>query len=267
MTKNQFKIQLRGTLADNEHIRLSDFIEELSSVKETLFELDKRISNTRNPTTDYKIIDLSHSSPSAVVIEAIPLDTKIDKSTDVIETFFYGLDKIQKGVPPDNFDSTILEKYKKIAGGFRRKINDLTFYYENTSVQIDKSLEQQIVEIIGEDEIFDGYIEGALEMINFHKGANQFKIYPSLGSEKVVCHFPKDLLTDAIKAVGEYIKVVGKLKYKKRDRFPYGIEVLNIIVHLKEEEIPSFISLRGIAQNTLGGLSSEAFVRKIRNAQ
>jgi len=178
LNKNQFKLQLRGREEDNEHVRLSDFVKELNSIKEVLVDIDKKISGTKNPTTDYKITDLSHSSPSTIAIEAIPLESNIDNSNEIVGSFFYGFQKIQKGTAPDNFDSLILEKYKKIAGGFKRKISEVVLYYEDSSFQIGRDFERQILEIIGEDEIFDGFVEGALEMINFHKGLNKFNIYP-----------------------------------------------------------------------------------------
>ncbi len=42
MNKNIFTIQLIGSVEDNENIRLSDFIQELTSIKETLIEIDRR---------------------------------------------------------------------------------------------------------------------------------------------------------------------------------------------------------------------------------
>jgi hypothetical protein len=260
---NQFKIQLRGSASDNENVRLTDFIEELTAIRETLIEIDKKISESKTPTTDYRIIDLTHSSPSTVLIEAIPSDS-IDRAIDVVETFFYGLEKIQKGIAPDNFDSPILEKYKKISTGFKRRVDDVTFFYKDNKIQIDRNLEHKIALILGEDEIGDGFVEGSLEMINFHKGINKFNIYPSIGPDKIVCHFSGEILSQAIHAVGEYIRVIGKLKYKKRDRFPYAIEVLEIKIHPQEKDLPTLFSLRGIAPNILDGLSSEEFVKKVR---
>lgn len=40
------------------------------------------------------------------------------------------------------------------------------------------------------EEECEGAIEGMLEQINLHHGANVFYIYPEIGPRKISCHFP-----------------------------------------------------------------------------
>ncbi len=267
MRPNIFKIQITGAIQDEEHVRLSDFVDQLKAIKETLNELDKKFSKTSAPTVDYKIIDLSHASPSAMELEAIPLDQTRDNSIPVINKFFEGIEKINMGYAPDDFDSDMLEHFSKIGRGFRRNINSIVFLRQESVVQVDRTFEAQIRKIVGEDEILDGSVEGALEMINFHGGVNKFNIYPMVGSIRVTCHFHHSLLREAINAVGKYVNVSGKLKYKKRDRFPYGVDVETIEIYPEESQLPSIFDLKGISPEATGNLSSEEFIRRLRNAR
>ncbi len=266
MNKSIFTIQLIGSVEDNENIRLSDFIQELTSIKETLIEIDRRITRTTKPSTDFRIIDLSRASPSCIVLEAIPIEPEIDNTSIVIDKFISGLQSITKGFAPKDFDSPLLEQFEKIGKGLRRKLKEVKFLYKDLSVIIGKTFEGQILKLIGESQFVDGSIEGTLEMINIHKKVNKFRIYPIVGPKKVNCHFPESLYNDVIKAIGHYINVKGKLEYKERDDFPYTVNVDSIEIYPDENELPTIFDLRGIAPNATGSLSSEEFVRKLRDA-
>ena len=70
----------------------------------------------------------------------------------------------------------------------------------------------------------------SLELINVHKNANRFHIFPVVGPEKVVCHFSNSLMSQAVSAVGRSVRVLGKTRKKPIDRFPHAIEVESIEV-------------------------------------
>ena len=107
---------------------------------------------------------------------------------------------------------------------------------------------------------------GMLEQINIHGRAHLFVIYPTVGAREVRCSFPPELQKRAIEGIGKYVGVSGKLRYKKRDRFPNAVDVAGIEIHPEEKELPSIFDLRGIAKGATGNLSSEKFIRNLRNA-
>jgi hypothetical protein len=105
-----------------------------------------------------------------------------------------------------------------------------------------------------------------LEAINVHNRVNKFHIFPSIGPVKVACHFPDEMLADAISAINRYVFVSGQVKYHKRQFFPHAVEVVEMKVYPEERELPTLESLRGIAPDATGELDSVTFVRRIRNA-
>lgn len=266
MAKNKITVQLKGSVADNEDVRLADFIEELSAIREILSEIDQKIIKSSEPSTDYRIVDLSHFSPARVVIEAIPLEEDRDNSVAVVDKFFVGLKAIQQGKVPEEFESPLLERFKKLGRGFHRNIREVVISRDDSQISIRKNFEAEIVKIIGDDQLSSGSMTGMLEMINLHRGANKFNIYPFVGPDRLACHFSSSLLREAIDGLNQYVRVTGKLKYKQRDRFPYAIDVEEIEVFPGEDELPTIFDLRGIAPKATGDMSSVEFVRKLRNA-
>lgn len=261
------KIQFTGSTEDSEHVRLSDFIDELKSMREALIELDKAVSNSEKPTVDYRIVDLSHSSPASVVLEAIPTadsDKTFNDSDKIMTKFLDVIEGINNGSADENLDSHVLENFAKIGFGFRRKISKIVLVSDDRIIPIDRTFTAQVTQILGEDQVIDGSIEGTLEMINIHAGRNRFEIYPTIGPKKVRCHFPKAIQNDAIAGVGKYINVAGKIRHRERDRYPYRVDVESIEIYPSEDELPSIFDLKGIAPELTGPLSSEEFLRKIR---
>ena len=125
---------------------------------------------------------------------------------------------------------------------------------------------RKIDRLLGPENIQAGSISGKLDAINVHNRTNKFYLYPALGPKKVMCHFPEAMVDEAIAAIQRHIEVSGTFKYKRRDFFPYEIEVEKLRVFPRIDELPSFMSLRGLAPNATGDLDSVAFVRERRNA-
>ncbi|TAL45149.1 MAG: hypothetical protein EPN89_12750 [Methylovulum sp.] len=263
--QNTLLIQLEGAVQDGGNVRLNDFIDELVSVKDTLNGIDQSVAKTSVPTTEYRIIDLKHGS-AELTLEAIPKDKNDDITATVLDKFVVGIQQIQQGTAPEEFDSALLERFGKIGWVFGRKVTGISFARNGTRVTIGKTFTSQVRVIIGEDQLAEGSVDGTLDQINIHQERNIFVIYPTVGPTQVRCHFPPELKGKAIEGLGKYVGVNGKLRYKQRDQFPNAINVSEIEVHPDESELPSIFDLRGIAKGATGDLSSEAFVRKIRNA-
>lgn len=112
-----------------------------------------------------------------------------------------------------------------------------------------------------------GEVEGRLESMNIRGDRSVFHIYPAVGPDKVECFFPADKLEDARNALTHRIRVRGELTYPAQSGFPRSVKVGSIERLPDDDALPSLMSLRGIAPDLTGGLSSEEFVRGLRNAE
>ena len=138
--------------------------------------------------------------------------------------------------------------------------------FNDKSLRLTEDIVRNADKALAIDDECDGTIDGMLEQINIHHGANTFHIYPEIGPKKVTCHFPANLYDDAVSAVGRRVEVSGVLKYRLGAHFPHQIGVTGIDVYPLEGDLPDWDDLRGLAKGATGELSSEAFVRELRDA-
>jgi hypothetical protein len=263
----RIKVQLKGSFSDDQHVRLSEFITQLQALQVALTNTESIISGGKRSSLYYRIVDLSHASPSTVIVEAKPYPQAPDLSVDVVDKFFSGIKQIQEtGQITEEFDRPTLESYKGLSATLRKNITEIKLSNGTYQIEITRQLEARIDNILGSEIIVEGSIEGMLEAINIHNKANKFHIFPSVGPTKVVCHFPDAMLSDAIGAINRYVRVAGQVKYQMRGFFPHEVEVAAMEVYPEEHELPTLGSLRGIAPDATGRLDSVAFVRSLRNA-
>ena len=268
MENRKVIVQLKGNPLYDEHIHLHDFISQLDAIRNALFHLGEHIAEPGSPGIQYRIIDLSHKSPDTIILEAIPASKGKDVSPLVVAAFVKGIKEIKEGRLPEDFDYDLLQSFKRIGSPnhFRNPLFEVTIATESEKVDIAESLENEIERLVGPDEIIQGTISGTLEQINIHASANIFRIYPIIGPKKVDCHFKKDKLDKAISGINRYVDIRGELRYKRREKFPYAIDVTDMEIFPDEKDLPSIFDLRGIAPNATGDIKSEDFVKRIRDA-
>lgn len=263
---NKIKVRLRGTEQDSEHVRLSEFIKQLESVRIALKHTEHLISHSKESVINYLITDLTHSSPATVSIEAYPIsESDIDMSEAVISKFTNGIRTlvIEKKAPID-FDRSTLEAYKGLTSGLSKHIAELTIIDGVNEIPVSNEIEYVIEHAIGPDILAEGVIKGSLEAINVHSKTS-FNIYPDIGSKRVQCNFSQAMFSEVKSALRQYVVVSGMMKSKSLDPFPYEMDVKEISICPLEETLPTLWDLRGTAKNGFGDKDSVEFVRALRD--
>lgn len=265
---NKFTIKFEGKPSENGHVRLSEFVERLESLRILLRKIDLHLSGEKSPSVFYQITNLSHGSPASVEIEAKPLPKTLDRSEAVLNSFFNGLDHICKTQHvPDGYSYEILDAYKAFTDKPFKNLTSFNIQREEMDpVAITEEIAYVIERAVSGEFKNEGSMSGLLEAINIHDSTNKFTIYPLAGPNKVVCHFPSIKLQEAIDAINQHVCVQGSFKYRSKALLPHEVEVKEIEVFPPDEELPSLSSLRGIAPNATGDKDSVAFVREIRDA-
>jgi hypothetical protein len=268
MAGTKITVQVEGSPEDNGDVRLSEFINELQAIRVALKHTERLVSGQEESLLYYKVVDMSHSSPATVVLEAVPFNPKIGKpiALATVQKFFTTLDKIKKtGRAPKDIDSQTLEAFKALGAMTEKNITRVTIINTKYEVPIDHEFKRQLEDIIGADEIVEGTMDGMLEWINIHN-TNRFHIYPAIGPTKVDCYFRNDLRDTVKNGIDRQVRVYGELRYKKRDDYPYAINVTYIQILPPDDELPTLYDLRGIAPNATGDMDSAEFIRSIRDA-
>jgi hypothetical protein len=268
MAGQRITIRLHGAVEDDGHIRLTEFIKQLEAVKAALKQTERLITKSEERSLYYKIVDLSHSSPATIVIEATPLDQNVEVkvAAETVTKFFSNLRQVKRGRVPSNIDLPALLAYRNLGSMLEQHVSEVDIINSEQSISIDEVFKSKVTEIIGPDERVEGSMSGTLEWLNLHN-TNRFHIYPTIGPKKVDCDFPPPLRDKVIAAIARYVLVIGELRYKKLSNFPYAIDVRDIEVLPPEDELPTLYDLRGIAPDATGNMTSAEFIRSIRDEE
>lgn len=265
---DEISFRFVGRHDEGDHALLDDLIKQLGFFLQALNRTNGHLTNVPAATLRYQVIDLKHSSPAIISLKAIA-DANNPRAALALSEFYEAVREIQEtGHVRQDFDREILETYKNVGIQLvKERFADLSVIYRQNELHIRKSLVRNIDVVLDADELEEeGSISGRLEEINVHAGTNAFRIYPPIGPNKVICHFPQSLMERAIEAVNKHVNVYGKLKYKPRDKYAQEITVSDLEIYPDDEELPNIVDLRGMAPNATGGVPSEEFIARLRLA-
>ncbi|EQD51503.1 hypothetical protein B1B_10992 [mine drainage metagenome] len=260
--ENRITLILEGVPEAEGRIRLNTFVNELQNLSSALGRISREAADG-TPVTVFQVEELSYNSPMRVVVAPAPGHEQV--ASQVLHRFDAVADAVTSGANLDSFDADLLSNMRGLAKPVGRQLKYATLLINDKHFEITDAITSRIDAALAIDEECIGFIEGRLEQINIHGGANTFHIYPDIGARKVACHFPNSLLDDAIYAVGRRVEISGTLKYRHAASFPYEIAVTSIDSFPPEDELPAWDDLRGRAPDATGALSSEAFVRELRD--
>jgi hypothetical protein len=258
-------IQIEGSSEDQGHVRLNEFIDELNAVSAALKHTERILTGGKS-TIFYRIIDLKHSSPSTVRIQAVaqkPQHSAMPRK--VFRRFSTSLRMIRKNRLPVDFDAEAIEAFKNLTDPLKKHIERVKFIEEDKKeALVDQKFESALDNIIGFDQKEPGSILGKLDALNVHLDNNQFYIYPSVGPTRITCKFPAQLRQRVLSAAGQYVRVDGWAIYKSNAKFPHGMQVTAVEV-FQEGQAAKLSDIHGIAPDATAGEKSEDFVRKLRD--
>ena len=260
-------IRIKGSDIDAGHVRLSDFVEQLEAIREALRQTERLLTGAAEASVYYRIVDLKHDSPATVVLEPVrKKGSPLPRTARVGDTLVASLRSLKaERNPPVSADLVALESYREIAAPMQHNVQQVEVETSpHKIVSIDRSFSESVDKVIGPDKISMGSVSGRLEKVNIHN-VNRFDIFPTVGPQRVTCTFEERLRPKIREALDNYVTVYGRLRYKEWDPFPYAIRVRDIDIHEDASTLPSLNDLHGISPDATGEMSSEDFVRTMRD--
>ncbi|MCX7384161.1 MAG: hypothetical protein NT133_22695, partial [Alphaproteobacteria bacterium] len=165
-----------------------------------------------------------------------------------------------------SIESDVLEDFRNMARPVGRSIKAAALFFSGQRLELTREIFDRVDRALAVADECEGAMQGMLEQINIHGGANLFHIFPEIGPSKIACSFPSRLYDDAVSSVGRMVEVQGTLKFRARASFPHQISVSCIETFPPEDALPSWDDIRGRAPDCTDGMSSEEYVRSLRNA-
>lgn len=262
---DRIELIIEGLPEDEGRVRLNTFMVALQSFGAAITKLDRE-SNNGKPASHFEIAELSFKSPVRVALEPKTITAQPYVGRAVVERLNFVAHALTNGSNLVGFDAELLEDFGKLARPVGKNIKSATIIFNGTELDLTPKVANRVDEALAIVDECEGFLEGMLEQINIHQGANTFHVYPEIGPKKVICHFPSSLFDDAVSAVGRRVEVNGTLKYRMGAEFPHQIAVASVVPFPPESEIPDWEDIRGLAPDATGQLSSEAFIRELRDA-
>jgi hypothetical protein len=255
---------IEGLPEDNGQVRLGAFMNQLQKLNATITKLDRE-ANEGKQATVYRIAELSYKSPVRVVLEPFALPKNPYVGHAIVESLGRVTHALENGSDLSGLDADLLEDIRGLAKPVGKTVANVTLLFNDHRFDLTDKVASKVDIALSVDEECEGSIEGMLEQINLHDGANVFYVYPEIGPRKLTCHFPARLYDDAVSAVGRKVEVSGTLHYRSGATFPHQVQVKQIEAFPYESELPDWDDLRGMAPDATGELSSEDFIRELRD--
>ncbi len=254
---------IEGLPDDDGQVRLGAFMTQLQNLSATLTKLDKEAN--AKATTYYRIATLSYASPVRVELEPQAMAKGPYLGTALVDSLQRVTSAIERGGDLSGLDADLLEDIRGLTRPVGRTVKSAALLFRGHSFDLTPKILGDVEKALAVDDECAGSIEGMLEQINLHDGANVFHIYPEVGPRKVTCHFPTRLFDDAVAAVGRRVEITGTLLYRAGASFPHQVAVTEIEAYPFEHDLPDWDDIRGRAPDATGDMSSEAFVRELRD--
>lgn len=270
---DRITIELVGSAEDHDDIRLQDLIDQLGAIDTALRQTETMLSG-EEPTLYYRVVALSHSSPTRIAIEPVrhhDATTRV-RPRSVVREFGRSLSRLQRArTPPKKMPVSTVRAYGAIGSALSKNIRRLKITtpsqkadQQQLEINIDSNFNDHITELLeAEDTVAKGSVTGWLDRVSLHV-RNQFEIYPSFGQPKIQCAFSDELLVKVRGALGRFVTVDGEVRYKPWGKFPHSVRAVNIDVHESDSKLPSLDSVRGMAPNATDE-ASEDFIAKLRH--
>jgi len=266
MKDHKVTLTLIGTDEEG-YVRLSDFLHELGSFIEVARKAEELVTNRLSHSIYYRVVDLKHSSPASVTLEACVKDPSYDIREAIHNEIFDTMEKLQKGEEIREKEKFYLvESIKDFADPVGKKVSKLSLTRKGNIIYLNPDFKARVNLFVAPEESCDAIFRGMLDIINIHGQEKLFYLYPEIGPTRIQCTFQPELFQIAKSALGKRVEVKGLFKYKIRAPYPYAAEVNEINTLPEDNELPTFRDLLGIDPDITGGLSSENYIRKIRSA-
>lgn len=266
--KFTFKVEARDP---REPVPFDAFAEMVGHFASILAELDA--ATTGQPTMRWVIKNLEVGS-AQVALEAAPINPLYDRSAYVVSQFATGMTTVRdRHERPEGISDTAWSDYRAIVRVLHDGISRVSIDAEEQSVVLtsavqlpdeDEALTTAPVEIGTQNAM--STVEGPLEDVFGHdKKQLGFAIWDTLYGRRVRCDFPAEMWDDVKAGLQERVRVHGLVTFDRLGR-PERVQVRSIQVLRQDRQRPRAATLLGLVPNLTGGVPSEVWVRRIRDA-
>lgn len=258
VTRRELTITLEGLPEEKGNVRLNEFVFVLDKIRSALVHANYHLTGQRRGV--FHVSHLSHNSPATASIQ------NREETPELFSVFGTALASVGDGSAAKLIGYPALEDILDVTKRVLQRRIDKIFVNGIASTDFDADFAARIQKELTPTETCYGTVEGILEALNLHAGANRFTIFPVSVERGITCYIPESLHDTAIRAVRHKVAVTGKLKFRPRDMLPSEVDVEDMTTFPPDSELPTFADLRGMAPQMTGDKSTEEYLAEIRDA-
>jgi len=268
---SKLRITVRGNLGQ---LSAESFAEVLTRALKVLRDIDLRLSNGRQKSVRWVVSGLFESS-AGIVLESRPVRGP-DRSREIRDAFTGGIAKLEQGTTPPYFSTNDVASVQKMVQrigvegvtGIGFQPEDVAEDQPRATVELTRTADLALAKLTGIAYRAIGSIEGRVELVSVKRAARRFNVTENRTLRSVRCTFPDDVEDAVFAAIQGRRRVIitGKIAYNGANE-PVSIFVTRPIRFLKEDrDLPSASDLAGADLDLSGPLSTEDFLRTVRDA-
>ena len=260
----RLRFQVQGELGN---ITLAGFLDQINDHLRLLQDYDLAISRGQSASLEWLITDVSTGS---LVVETEPRSLLVGKNfgPEVAKVYVDGWARIEhEGMSPPYLTEQGMEAARRIVRRIGKEgIEGIVVSGPEQSVTISPEASARLDQLIPVKYRSLGSAEGTLETISIH-GSPRFTIYHSRTKKAIRCDIPtteSKLLGRAKEALGRRVYASGRLERNARGE-PIRIKAEHLRILRERDELPTSAELGGKYPDFTGGLTSEEYVRRMRD--
>jgi hypothetical protein len=156
---------------------------------------------------------------------------------------------------------------KLVRSLMRQGVSGLDFTDTDSNQAAERKETRILQELVGTHHKAFGSIEGRIELVSIHRSRRRFNLYHAITNKSIRCNLPEQLADVVFQAAQDRSRVIvsGLISYNAKGE-TISVAVNKPIRCLRlEHELPSPEKMLGIAPDITGDLSTEDYVRSLRD--
>lgn len=254
------KLKIEGKPGD---IGLKAFIVAVQNWLNMLMEVDAAISRESKGTLEWVIADVSVGSLQMSLASRSRIEGK-NFGPEVAQIAVAGLGQIERdGTTPPYVSHQGLSYAKSMLKTIGSNgISGIEVAYQSDVEHLTAQASVNVDLLLPTTHTSLGSIEGRIEAISIH-GDTKFVVYQDGTNKAVTCKFPREWLDRVKAALGGRVSVAGVVHWNRRNE-PVRVDGEDLREMKSREELPSIVQLAGSIPDLTGTLSTEEYLRRIR---
>ena len=240
----------------------------ITACEKMISQVDRDLAGTNSALREWIVSDTQIGS-FTLELDPPPLPAELGVGTDTATTLVKGIDYLEREQRvPLELREGALRRLQAVAGSLRSGDDEyevlITSKATDDTARISHPMAKQINQLLQKERISVGSIEGKLELISVHEGSRKFNVYHDVTGRAVQCDLPRDLERQVVEALGNRVIVSGAI-HRNLNGTPVRVRVEGLRVLPVRSEEPTIDELMGSIPDLTGDLSTEEFVRMIRD--